>query len=167
MGSPELASSLIFIERSRGTRPILTALITSVTLAQASGNVTADHLPFDPSKLGDLAKVEIKVVEDGQPVTSIGVPLAVMRETRARNAGARPPCVRSPTPCSSSEGATATRRRFPPPPSAWTSRGERYVLALSRNGTSLEAGQGPVRLIVPGDSMQIRWVRDVTSIRLV
>jgi DMSO/TMAO reductase YedYZ molybdopterin-dependent catalytic subunit len=50
---------------------------------------------------------------------------------------------------------------------AMDSKGERYLLALSRDGKPLDSRVGPVRLIVPGDPKHVRWVRAVTSLRLV
>ena len=46
-------------------------------------------------------------------------------------------------------------------------KGERYLLALRRDGQPLAKGQGPVRLIIPGDPQRVRWVRMVDSLRLV
>ncbi len=46
-------------------------------------------------------------------------------------------------------------------------KGERYLLALTRDGRPLGDGQGPVRLIVPGDPKRVRWVRMVASLHLV
>ncbi len=41
------------------------------------------------------------------------------------------------------------------------------VLAWSRNDEPLASAQGPLRLVVPGDKRQARWVRRVTAIELV
>lgn len=41
------------------------------------------------------------------------------------------------------------------------------LLAWSRNNEPLTASQGPLRLIVPGDKRQARWVRQVTAIEIV
>ncbi len=46
-------------------------------------------------------------------------------------------------------------------------KGERYLLALKRDGQPLGDKQGPVRLIVAGDPMPVRWVRMVASLALV
>jgi len=41
------------------------------------------------------------------------------------------------------------------------------LLAWSRNGQGLAPTQGPLRLIVPGDKRQARWVRQVTAVEVV
>jgi DMSO/TMAO reductase YedYZ molybdopterin-dependent catalytic subunit len=41
------------------------------------------------------------------------------------------------------------------------------LLAWSRNNEPLTASQGPIRLVIPGDKRQARWVRQVTAIEIV
>jgi len=41
------------------------------------------------------------------------------------------------------------------------------LLAWSRNNEPLTAAQGPLRLVVPGEKRQARWVRQVTAIEVV
>jgi DMSO/TMAO reductase YedYZ molybdopterin-dependent catalytic subunit len=41
------------------------------------------------------------------------------------------------------------------------------LLAWSRNKEPLSAAQGPLRLVVPGEKRQARWVRQVTAIEVV
>ena len=41
------------------------------------------------------------------------------------------------------------------------------LLAWSRNNERLTAAQGPLRLVVPSDKRQARWVRQVTAIEVV
>lgn len=41
------------------------------------------------------------------------------------------------------------------------------LLAWSRNNAPLPPSQGPVRLVVPGEKRQPRWVRQVTAIEVV
>ena len=46
-------------------------------------------------------------------------------------------------------------------------KGERFLLALARDGKPLDEGQGPVRLVIPGDPQRVRWVRRIASCHLV
>jgi hypothetical protein len=41
------------------------------------------------------------------------------------------------------------------------------VLADKRNGKPLDAKEGPPRVVAPGDKRPARWVRQVTSLRIV
>lgn len=45
--------------------------------------------------------------------------------------------------------------------------GEKITLAYLRDGEALSAQEGPFRLIVPGDTKQARWVRQVVSVELL
>ena len=46
-------------------------------------------------------------------------------------------------------------------------KGERYLLATARDGKALDGDRAPARMIVPGDPKHARWIRGVSSIRLV
>jgi len=41
------------------------------------------------------------------------------------------------------------------------------LLAVSRDGASLDAAAGPLRIIVPGEKREARWVRQVTELEVV
>jgi DMSO/TMAO reductase YedYZ molybdopterin-dependent catalytic subunit len=151
----------------KGIAPMLTALIASMILAQAPGPVTADLLPFDPAKLGRLEKVEVKVTEDGQAVTYSGVALATILESRVKNAGSMANLRSLSDAVLLVRGSDGYQAAISASAAAMDPKGERFLLAISRNGKSLLEGQGPVRLIVPGDPKHARWVKDVVAIRLV
>ncbi|MEQ1857408.1 MAG: molybdopterin-dependent oxidoreductase [Longimicrobiales bacterium] len=41
------------------------------------------------------------------------------------------------------------------------------LAALTRNGEPLAQGDGPIRLVVPGDGFHARWVRGLVRVRIV
>ncbi len=41
------------------------------------------------------------------------------------------------------------------------------LLADKRDGKPLEAKEGPLRIVAPGDKRPARWVRQVTTFRIV
>jgi DMSO/TMAO reductase YedYZ molybdopterin-dependent catalytic subunit len=41
------------------------------------------------------------------------------------------------------------------------------LLAVKADGKPLAKGEGPFRLVVPGDKKQSRWVREISMIRVV
>jgi DMSO/TMAO reductase YedYZ molybdopterin-dependent catalytic subunit len=43
----------------------------------------------------------------------------------------------------------------------------KIILADRRNGETLPDAQGPLRIIVPGEKMRARWVRQVTALEIV
>lgn len=145
---------------------MMLALIASLILAQDPGPVTSERLPFDPKSLGEMAKVERKITEDGQVVAYSGVPLALILEKQAkggtmaglRNLSDSVLLVRGSDGYQAALSAAAV---------GMDPKGERYFLAVARDGKPLGQGQGPVRLIVPDDPKHVRWVKDVATIRLV
>jgi Oxidoreductase molybdopterin binding domain len=146
---------------------MLTTLVATLILAQAPCSVTADRLPFDPAKLGELVKVEIKLNEDGQVVTYSGVPLATLLETQAKNVGSMAGLRALSDSVLLVRGTDGYQAAVSAAAVAMDAKGERFLLAMTRNGKPLETGQGPVRLIVPNDPKHVRWVKDVATIRII
>ena len=146
---------------------MMLTLVASLILAQAPGPVTAERLPFDPTKLGDLAKVERKVTEDGQVVTYSGVPLASILEKPAKDVGTMAGLRNLSDAVVLVRGSDGYQAAVSAAAVGMDPKGERFLLAISRDGKPLGGGQGPVRLIVPEDPKHVRWVKDVATIRLV
>jgi DMSO/TMAO reductase YedYZ molybdopterin-dependent catalytic subunit len=146
---------------------MLTALLASMILAQTAGPVTSDVLPFDPARLAESGKSEIKVTEDGQTVTYSGLPMASILGTVVKDAGTMPGLRSLSDSVLLVRGSDGYQAAVSAASVAMDPKGERYFLAVSRNGKPLAEGEGPVRLIVPGDPRHVRWVKTVTTIRLV
>lgn len=45
--------------------------------------------------------------------------------------------------------------------------GKEILVAYFRNGEDLGEGEGPIRLVVPEEKLQARWVRQLRSVKLV
>ena len=146
---------------------MMMALIASLILAQDPGPVTSERLPFDPTKLGELAKVERKVQEDGQVVVYSGVPLALILEKQAKGVGTMAGLRNLSDAVVLVRGSDGYQAAVSAAAVGMDPKGERYLLAVARDGQPLGGGQGPVRLIVPDDPKHVRWVKDVATIRLV
>jgi hypothetical protein len=41
------------------------------------------------------------------------------------------------------------------------------ILAFKRNGTPMDAREGPFRIVAPGDKRPARWIRQVTTLKIV
>jgi hypothetical protein len=41
------------------------------------------------------------------------------------------------------------------------------LTAFRRNGAELDTNSGPLRLVIPDEKHQMRWVRQVTSIEVI
>jgi hypothetical protein len=135
--------------------------------APAGGGLAAEPLAFDPAAWKALPRVEAKVTERGQAVTYLGIPLATVLADKLKGdtpmAGLRGLAdavvlVRAEDGYQAAVSAAAV---------AMDKKGERFLLALERDGQPLDKNQGPVRLIVPGDPERVRWVRQVSAIDLV
>ncbi|HWE37412.1 MAG TPA: molybdopterin-dependent oxidoreductase [Isosphaeraceae bacterium] len=145
-------------------------LLAAACLGQGpapSGGLAVEPLPFDPAAWKTLPRVEVKVTERGKPVVYAGVPLAVALGGKLKGdtpmAGLRGLAdavvlVRAEDGYQAAVSAAAV---------AMDTKGGRFLLALERDGQPLDKGQGPVRLIVPGDPEHVRWVRQVASLDLV
>jgi hypothetical protein len=146
---------------------MLTTLIASLWIGLAPASVGVETLSFDPDGWKKLEQVEIRVVEEGKPTVYGGVPLVRVLADRLRGENEMA-ALRSLSDAvilvRASDGyqvaVSAAEVAMDP-------KGERYLLALSRDGKPLAEAQGPIRLIVPADPKRVRWVRMVTSIHLV
>ena len=146
---------------------MIPALIASLILAQAPTPPGVDLLPFDPAKLEGLPRVECRVTEDGRAVTYTGVALATILDRGSKDAGTMPALRSLSDSVLLVRGADGYQAAVSAAEAAMDPKGERYLLAVARDGRPLAKGQGPVRLIVPGDPKHVRWVREVATIRLV
>lgn len=147
----------------------LATLVASLVLGLAPETitVTAEPLPFDTRAWAAAPQVELRVEESGKATVYSGVPLAVLLKDQLAGENAMA-ALRSLSDAvvvvTASDGFQATVSATAV---AMDPKGERYLLALRRDGKPLGEGQGPVRLIVPGDPKRVRWVRMVTGARLV
>ena len=142
-------------------------LVVSMLIAQAPTSPASEVLPFDPSNLDGFEKVEVKVMEDGKSVTYSGVALASVLEKQVKGSGTMPGLRALSDAVVLIRGSDGYQASASAAAVAMDPKGERFLLAIARDGKPLEKGQGPVRLIVPGDPKHVRWVKDVAKIRLV
>jgi DMSO/TMAO reductase YedYZ molybdopterin-dependent catalytic subunit len=128
--------------------------------------VTVEPLPFEPGGWKAIPRAEVRVTENGQPAVYSGVPLRVVLKEKLP-AGASMAELRGLADCvllvSATDGYQVAVSAVA---AAMDTKGERYLLALERDGKPL-GDVGPVRLIVPGDSAHVRWVRNVSAVDLV
>ena len=143
----------------------LYALLLCLPLAIPTVEVEA--LPFDPAALAKLPQVELRVTEKGTPVVYQGVPLRALLEpklagddemTTLRSLVDAVILLRAEDGYQVAVSAAEV---------AMDREGARFLLALRRDGEPLRAGQGPAKLIIPGDPKPVRWIRQVTAVELV
>jgi DMSO/TMAO reductase YedYZ molybdopterin-dependent catalytic subunit len=143
---------------------IVASLVTA--LEPASSSVKVELLPIDLKAWAEASQIELRVMEQNKAIVYSGVPLAIVLKDRAKGEGMAALralsdaviLVRATDGYQTAISAAAV---------AMDPEGQRYLLALKRDGKPLGDGQGPLRLIVPGDPRHVRWVRMVSSLRLV
>ena len=142
-------------------------MLATLILAQAPGPVTVDLLPFDRSALKGMDQAEVRVPEEGKNVVYAGVPLASILAKKEKDSGAMPGLRSLSDAVILVRGTDGYQAAVSAAAVAMDTKGEHFLLAISRDGKPLGEPQGPVRLIVPGDPRHVRWVRDVATIRLI
>ena len=144
--------------------PVIAAL--GLALAQGPG-VEVQSLPFDPAALRARGRVERMVKEQGREVVYAGVPLRVVLEGSLKDKGSMAELRALADAVVLVRAADGYQAAVSAAAVAMDEKGERFLLALARDGRPLGEGQGPVRLVVAGDPQRVRWVRGVVAIDLV
>lgn len=142
-------------------------MLATLILAQGPGPVSVDLLPFERAALKAMDQAEVRVAEDGKTVVYAGVPLAAILAKKAKDSGTMSGLRTLSDAVILVRGADGYQAAVSAAAVAMDTRGERFLLAIHRDGKPLGDSQGPVRLIVPGDPRHARWVKDVAAIRLV
>lgn len=143
------------------------AAIMLCLVGQAPAAPAVSPLAFDVAKLKAMPQVELKVNDSGREMTYRGVPLAAvlagaggtkrsMAELRSFSGSAI--LIRAEDDYRTIVSASAV---------AMDPDGRRYLLASARDGASLDASEGPFKLIVPDDPQHVRWIRNIKSIHLI
>jgi DMSO/TMAO reductase YedYZ molybdopterin-dependent catalytic subunit len=147
------------------TMSSLLAAVLAIGLAPIA--VPVDALPFDLDAWRRADRVEVRIQEEGKPVVYTGVPLATVLEPRLRGSNRMAALRALADAVILVQAADGYQAAVAAVAVAMDPKGERYLLALARDGKPLDERQGPVRLIVPGDPQRVRWVRGVNALRLV
>lgn len=129
--------------------------------------VQVEHLKFTPGDVVEGAKVEVRVKEKGEAVTYRGVPLRSLLADQLKGGNAMADLRALSDAVILVRATDGYQAAFSAAEVAMDKTGERYLLAATRNGKPLDASQGTVKLIVPGDSEHVRWVRLIEQIDLV
>lgn len=149
---------------------MLLSLVCSVIFAAAPDpTVRVEPLPFDAAALraNEKARVTVRVTEKGQEASYGGIPLRVLLlgESREKTSmGKLRELADAVVLVRADDGYQAA---ISAAEIAMDTKGERYVLALEKDGKPLEKPLGPVRLLVPADPEHVRWVRMVSSVELI
>jgi hypothetical protein len=149
---------------------MMLSLLCSLTFAAApDATVKVEPLPFDAAalKANDKARVTIRVVERGQEVSYSGVPLRTLLVGATGEKTAMPKLRELADAVILVHAEDGYQAALSAAEVVMDTKGERYILALERDGKALEASHGPVRLIVPADSEHVRWVRMVSAVDLI
>ncbi|WP_435005811.1 molybdopterin-dependent oxidoreductase [Tundrisphaera lichenicola] len=141
--------------------------LAALILVQTPAPIGSEKLPCDLATLKAMDQAEVRVSENGKTVIYRGVPLALLLEKRVKEARTMPGMKSLSDAVLLVRGADGYQAAYSAAAVAMDAPGERYLLAIERDGEPLDKGFGPIRMIVPGDPKHARWVREVEGVRLV
>ncbi len=113
-----------------------------------------------------LPRVEVKTSGPDAPVTLAGVSLKALLEKAGVNFGESLRGKRLAS-CLLVEAADGYRVVIALPEIDPAFTDKQFVLAFSRNGKPLDEKEGPYRLVIPDEKRMARWVRQVTTLKIV
>jgi len=113
-----------------------------------------------------LPRAEVKTGEPDAPVMYAGVLLKPLLEKAGVNFGESLRGKRLAS-CLLVEAADGYRVVIALPEIDPAFSDKRFVLAFSRNGKPLDEKEGPYRIVIPDEKRMARWVRQVTTLRIV
>lgn len=113
-----------------------------------------------------LPRTNVTVAAGDTPATFVGVPLRAVLEKAGVSFGESLRGKRLAS-CLLAEAADGYRVLFTLPEldSAFTDK--QIVLAFSKNGKPLDEKGGPYRIVIPDEKRMARWVRQVTTLKIV
>jgi hypothetical protein len=153
---------------------LLSALLTAMTLGATVVQCQQLTIQTEIGKQtvltrGDIAALPTTTVTtrfSDAPVTFVGVSLKALLEKAGVGFG-EPLRGKRLASCLLVEAADGYRVviALPELDSAFTDR--QIVLAFLRNGKPLDEKEGPYRIVIPDEKRMARWVRQVTTLRIV
>jgi hypothetical protein len=148
---------------------MLGALVVSLAIVSAPPPIAAsvDPLPFDPAAWQTAPQVELRVVERGKPIVYSGIPLASVLKDHLKGDNTMASLRALSDAVILVKATDGYQAAVSAAAAAMDPKGERYLLALRRDGKPLDERQGPVVLVIPGDPQHVRWVRMIQSLQLV
>jgi hypothetical protein len=134
----------------------------TLQIVDSEGHATT----LSPKQISNLPHLIVKVLDHGGPAQFEGVSLAGLLSSTGVQLGDK---LRGPrmTEVLLVEAADGYRVAFAlaEVDPAFSERD--IILADKRDGKPLDAKEGPLRIVAPGDKRPARWVRQVTVLRLI
>jgi|GEM_PF-3469832 len=150
-------------------------LIAALCLAQTPTleaeriSVRVERVGLEPASWRSLPQVELEVTESDETVRYSGIPLAHLLQSRADSESSSTVAdwievVNQTIIVTCADGG---RETLPAAAVALDGKGQRYLLAIGRNGKPLGEREGSVRLIVAGKPTKSKPVRTVRALAVV
>lgn len=153
---------------------MIASLLAVVLLAPAQTPPPAapgpvESIAVEPARIAASPRVSLRVTEGGKPVAYQGVPLAALlpKDNAGRPGDSMAVVKGFSDAVIVVRGSDGYQVAVSAAAVAMDPAGERYLLAIARDGKPLDDKHGPVQLIVPGDPQRVRWCHGVASARLV
>jgi hypothetical protein len=134
----------------------------TLPVTDAAGHTTT----LSAAQIASAPHVTVKLLEHDVPAQFEGVPLAAILALAGIQLGEklRGPRLTEALLVEAADGYKVVFALAELDPEFAT---REIILADQRNGKPLDAKQGPLRIVVPGDKRPARWVRQVTRLRIV
>jgi hypothetical protein len=129
-------------------------------------NAEGGSTSISTAQIANLPRVTVEVRDHDVPTRFEGVPVALLLTTAGIQLGdtMRGPRMTQVILMEATDGykVVFAVAEFDP---AFTSR--KIILADKRDGKTLDAKEGPFRIVAPGDKRPARWIRQVTTLKVI
>lgn len=134
----------------------------TLTVTDAAGHTTT----LDAAQIADVPHITVKLTEHDVPAQFEGVPVATLLARAGIQLGdkLRGPRLTEALMVEAADGYKVVFALAELDPEFAT---REIILGDKRNGKALDAKEGPLRILAPGDKRPARWVRQVTNLRIV
>jgi len=151
---PCLACCLLFFDAALWAQ--------TVQVIDAQGHSTT----ITAAEIGNIAHATVSVRDHDAPAQYQGIPLAALLAMAGIQLGdkLKGPRMTEALLVEAADGYKAVFALAEVDPAFAT---REIILADKRDGKPLDAKEGPLRIVVPGDKRAARWVRQVTILRVV
>lgn len=119
-----------------------------------------------PATLAKMDQKTLTVKEGEQSIKYYGVPLRAVLATKLGDPKSMAKLRELSDAVLFVRGSDGYRAAVSAAEVAMDEKGERFLLALEREGKPLDERHAPLQLVIPGDPKRVRWVRNVIAVEL-
>ena len=145
---------------------LATILLAAISFGDTA-TVQVEPLKFDLAAFKTMEMKEVIVDEDGEKVRYKGIPLRELLADQLKGGNAMVNMRDLSDAVLLVRATDNYQTAISAAEVAMDKTGERFILALERDGKPLPKEQGHVMLVIPSEASRVRWVRMIVSVDLV